>query len=175
MEVAIILRRFGLGVRRLPGKGHEIQSNDIRTVAKFASIEAMRRYGRNLIVEDSGLFIDALNGFPGAYSSFVFRTIGLGAVLRLLKDSEDRAATFRSAVAYCEPGGVPRAFQGSMIGVVAKRAAGSGGFGFDPIFVPLGRNLTVAQMTVEEKCSISHRAEAAERFGRWYLRHRERL
>ncbi len=171
LEMAIILRRLGLGVRRLQGKGLEIQSDDIYAVAKFASADATRKYGRRLIVEDSGLFIDALHGFPGPYSSFVFRTIGLGAILKLLTNVEDRAATFQSAVAYCEPGGEPQAFRGSMSGEIAKRASGSSGFGFDPIFVPSGQNLTIAEMTLDEKCGISHRAEAASRFGRWYLKH----
>ncbi len=58
-----------------------------------------------------------------------------------------------------------------MNGEIARRAAGSSGFGFDPIFVPRGQKLTVAEMTLDEKCRISHRAEAAARFGRWYLDH----
>jgi XTP/dITP diphosphohydrolase len=169
--MGITLRRLGLRVKRLHGKGLEIQSNDIREVAKFACTDASRKYRRRLIVEDSGLFIGALHGFPGPYSSFVFRTIGLGAILKLLTNVEDRAATFRSVVAYCEPGGKPRAFRGSMNGEIATRAAGSSGFGFDPIFIPRGQKLTVAEMTLDEKCRISHRAEAAARFGRWYLDH----
>src|SRR5712692_1979520 len=83
-EVELALRRLGVGVRRLRGKGLEIQSDDIVEVAKFASADAAKKYERPLIVEDTGLFIDALGGFPGPYASFVFRSIGSEAIVRLL-------------------------------------------------------------------------------------------
>ena len=156
------------------GKGVEIQSDDLVEVARFASADAAKNYQRPLIVEDTGLFIDALGGFPGPYASFVFRSIGSEAILRLLRGGggeEERRATFRSAVAYCEPGGVPRVFSGSILGAIAKKAAGRGGFGFDPIFIPAGQVLTLAQLSIEEKCRISHRAEAVTKFGEWYVRH----
>ena len=154
------------------GKGLEIQSDDIVEVAKFASADAAKKYERPLIVEDTGLFIDALGGFPGPYASFVFRSIGTEAILRLLGEGEEEArrATFRSAVAFCEPGGVPRVFRGSLVGAIAKKAAGRGGFGFDPIFIPAGHRLTLAQLSIDEKCRTSHRAEAATKFGEWYVR-----
>src|SRR5712692_1798290 len=171
-EVELVLRRLGVGVRRLRGKGLEIQSADIVEVARFASAEAAKKYERPLIVEDTGLFIDALGGFPGPYASFVFRSIGTEAILRLLGEGEEEArrATFRSAVAFCEPGGVPRVFRGSLVGAIAKKAAGRGGFGFDPIFIPAGHRLTLAQLSIDEKCRTSHRAEAATKFGEWYVR-----
>jgi XTP/dITP diphosphohydrolase len=158
----------------LRGKGLEIQSDDVAKVARFASIDAAKKFERPLIVEDTGLFIDALGGFPGPYASSVFRSIGPEAILRLLgggEEDEERRATFRSAVAYCEPGGVPRAFRGSILGTIAKRAAGTAGFGFDPIFIPAGHRLTLAQFSIDEKCQISHRAEAVKKFGKWYVRH----
>ena len=173
-EVELVLRRLGVGVRRLRGKGLEIQSDDIVEVARFASADASKKYERPLIVEDTGLFIDALGGFPGPYASFVFRSIGSEAILRLLggkgKEEEKRRATFRSAVAYCEPAGVPMVFRGSIVGAIAKRAAGRGGFGFDPIFIPAGHRHTMAQLSIDEKCRISHRAEAVTKFGEWYVR-----
>ena len=155
------------------GKGLEIQSDDTAEVARFASADAAKKYERPLIVEDTGLFIDALGGFPGPYASFVFRSVGSEAILRLLggRGEEERRATFWSAVAYCEPQGVPRVFRGSIVGAIARRAAGRGGFGFDPIFIPAGDSLTLAQLSIDEKSRISHRAEAATKFGEWYVRH----
>src|SRR5947209_18096101 len=124
-EVELVLRRLGVGVRRLRGKGLEIQSDDVVEVAKFASADAAKKYGRPLIVEDTGLFIDALGGFPGAYASFVFRSIGSEAILRLLGGTgqeEERRATLRRAVADCEPARVPMVFRGNIVGAIAKRA-----------------------------------------------------
>src|SRR3989475_6044314 len=172
-EVELVLRRLGVGVRRLRGKGLEIQSDDVAEGARFASPDASKKYGRPPIVEDTCLFIDALGGFSGPYASFVFRSIGWEAILRLLGGKgkeEERRATFRSAVAYCEPVGVPMVFRGSIVGAIAKRAAGRGGFGFDPIFIPTGHRHTMAQLSIDEKCRISHRAEAMTKFGEWYVR-----
>ncbi len=168
-EVALVLQRFGVNLDRLPEKGVEIQSDDIGEVAKFAAAEAARAHRKPLIVEDTGLFINRLGGFPGAYTSFVFRSIGLEGVLKLLLGTEERRARFESAVAYCEPGGEPRLFRGSVRGKIAKGASGRKGFGFDPIFVPDGRRVTLAEMKIEEKCEISHRAAATTRFGAWYV------
>ena len=125
-EVELALRRLGVGVKRLRGKGLEIQSDDTAEVARFASADAAKKYERPLIVEDTGLFIDALGGFPGPYASLVFRSVGSEAILRLLggRGEEERRATFWSAVAYCEPQGVPRVFRGSIVGAIARRAAG---------------------------------------------------
>src|SRR5207247_11161271 len=95
-EVELALRRLGVGVRRLRGEGVEIQADDIVEVARFASADASKKYGRPLIVEDTGLFIDALGGFPGPYASFVFQSIGSEAILRLLEGKgkeEERRAT----------------------------------------------------------------------------------
>src|SRR2546427_6962759 len=173
-EVELVLRMLGVGVRRLRGKGLEIQSDDIVEVARFASADASKKYGCPLIVEDTGLFIDALGGFPGPYASFVFRSIGSEAILRLLGckgKEEERRATFVSAVAYCEPGGDPAVFRGSIVGAISKKASGRGGFGFEPMFMPAGQSLTFAQLSIEEKCRISHRAEAVTKFGEWYVWH----
>src|SRR3989442_410325 len=154
-EVELVLRMLGVGVRRLRGKGLEIQSDDIVEVARFASADASKKYGRPLIVEDTGLFIDALGGFPGPYASFVFRWMGWEPILRLRggkeKEEEERSATFRSAVAYGEPAGVPMVFRGSIVGAIAKPAAGRGGFGFAPFFTPAGHRHTMAQLSIDEK------------------------
>ncbi len=168
-EVSLVLHRFGINLDRLPGKGVEIQSDDIGEVAKFAATEAARAYRKPLIVEDTGLFINPLGGFPGSYTSFAFRSIGLEGVLKLLVGKEERRARFESAVAYCEPDGEPRLFRGSVRGRIAKGAFGREGFGFDPIFIPDGRRVTMAEMKIEEKCRVSHRAAATTRFGAWYV------
>ena len=167
-EVSFVLHRFGINLKRLPGKGLEIQSDDIGEVAKFAATRAAKVCRKPVIVEDTGLFINALGGFPGPYASFVFRSLGTEGVLKLLAGSEDRRARFESAVAYCEPDGKPRVFRGSVKGRIPKGAFGREGFGFDPIFVPDARRVTLAEMKIEEKCRVSHRGAAARKFGVWY-------
>lgn len=122
-----------------------------------------------MLVEDAGLHVDSLNGFPGVYSAYAFKTIGLAGILKMLGPSSSRGASFVSSVAYCEPEGEPVLFEGSVKGTISRRPRGRRGFGFDPIFVPRGGTKTFGELTLEEKSSVSHRARSMRRFARWYL------
>ncbi len=174
MEEALqILRPYGIPLQQYDGKGTEIQADTTSEVAAYTSREAASRAGRAVLVEDAGFFVDSLNGFPGVYSAYVFKTLGVRGVLTLLNRSSKRGPTSRkarfvSSVAYCEPGGEPSVFEGSVSGTVAARPKGTKGFGFDPIFVPEGRDLTFGELTLDEKCAVSHRAVALRRFANWY-------
>ena len=144
----------------------EPQAEGLEAVA-FAKIEQARMMmqgteleGSAIMVEGSGLFIDSLDGFPGAYSSFVEGTVGLDGILRLLEDAGDRGAEYR-AVAIVDSEGRTWQANGICRGRISKEMLGSGGFGYDPIFVPAeGDGRTCAQMSAEEKSAISHRGQA---------------
>lgn len=150
----------------------EIQSDRIEEVAAFSSVMGYFSLGRPVVVEDAGLFVSSLGGFPGAYSSYIFKTIGLEGLLKLMKGNANREAQFRSVVAFCDGRGV-RTFTGTVGGTIALTPKGSGGFGFDPVFIPEGSRLTYAQMTLEEKCSTSHRSQAFRSFAKWYREYHE--
>jgi XTP/dITP diphosphohydrolase len=155
----------------------EIQSNDLGAIAAHGAREAYREAGSPVMVEDSGLFVDALEGFPGPYSAYVEDTVGIERVARLVESESDHGAAFRSLVAYCdgtdlgaaptvEEGTPPVAiFEGRVEGrIVPPR--GDGGFGYDPIFEFEDR--TFAEMTPEEKNEHSHRGRALDAFAEWY-------
>lgn len=165
-EAQFVVKGFGLTLKRLPSKGLELQADEVSEIASFSARESYRRFGLPLIVEDTGLFIKSLGGFPGCYSSFAFKSLGCDGILRLLSPSLGREAGFVSAVAYCA-GGAPRVFTGRLGGRISKRTEGSGGFGFDPIFVPLGARKTLGQMTLKQKCGLSHRALALRALAAW--------
>jgi XTP/dITP diphosphohydrolase len=166
-EARFVLHEFGIVPRRLPSKGPELQSGDPSEVAVHAAAETFRTARKPLFVEDTGLFIRCLRGFPGTSASFVFQTLGLNGILKLMDGMSARDAEFVSAVALCDGSSEPRVFMGRLKGRVALRPLGEGGFGFDPIFVPAGRRRTLAQMTFAEKCAVSHRAVALRAFGGW--------
>ena len=134
----------------------EIQADDPVEVVKHA-LEVNCVEG--VVIEDDALFIDALNGFPGPYSEYVYRTIGLRGVLKLLEGVEDRRARFVSAMGVCVGGKIIVA-TGVVEGFIAKEPRGSQGFGYDPIFVPAGYSETFAEMGPERKIQISHRTRA---------------
>ncbi len=167
LEVSAILSERGIAVERINAKVLEIQSDDLTEIAKAAAVDAYRSFGGDLFVEDAGLFVDALNGFPGPYSAYAFRTIGLSGLLKLMEGVSRRTATFRSAVAYVDREGKVSVFVGEVRGLIVTEPRGRGGFGFDPIFVPLGSERTFAEMDVDEKNRFSHRAKAVRELIRY--------
>ncbi|MEM2094242.1 MAG: XTP/dITP diphosphatase [Candidatus Bathyarchaeia archaeon] len=170
-EVETILHGLPLVIVQVNAKGREIQSDLLEEVAKESAQTAANRLKIPLFVEDSGLFIDALNGFPGPYTSYVFRTIGIQGLLSLMERATCRMAVFRSVVAFCRPGEKPTCFYGEAFGKIASSARGAQGFGFDPIFEPDGGgSLTFAEMTISQKSQLSHRAKAVKAFAKWFLK-----
>ena len=113
-----------------------------------------------VIVEDAGLFIGSLGGFPGPYSSYVEDKLGLHGILRLMEGETNRNAEYRAVVAFHHDG-TTSIFRGACEGAIGLEKRGEGGFGYDPIFIPRSSNgLSCAEMTASEKSSISHRGEA---------------
>lgn len=141
----------------------EIQATGLEDVARFGVEYIQKKIDAPFILEDAGLFIDALNGFPGVYSSYVFHTIGCEGILKLLKDVNDRKAVFRSVFAYGMPSEKPKLFIGECHGRISIRKLGEHGFGYDPIFIPDGEAKTFAQMEVKEKNCFSHRGKSLDK------------
>ena len=140
----------------------EVQADSLEEVAMWGVSHVRETFDKPFILEDAGLFIDALQGFPGVYSKYVFFTIGLPGVLQLLKGIKNRKAVFRSVYAYSEPGKKPILAFGECSGVIASEIQGIQGFGYDPLFIPDGAKKTFGKMTVEEKNHFSHRSKALE-------------
>ena len=140
-------------------------------VARFGVEYVQKKFNYPFILEDAGLFIDVLNGFPGVYSAYVFYRIGCSGILKLLEGVEDnkRKATFYSVYAYSELGKKPLFFIGKSLGTISKKALGIHGFGYDPIFIPNGENKTFAQMETEEKNRFSHRGKSLEKLKDFFI------
>lgn len=169
-EVKYALKGYLLEVKQIDVKGSEIQAERVEEIAENSALRAANTSKLPVIVEDTGLFIDALNDFPGPYASYVHKTLGIEGILKLLKDVKNREATFRSAVAFSDSRNTA-SFVGESLGIITAEARGEQGFGFDPIFEPCdGAGKTFAEMELEEKCAISHRARAVRKFADWYLK-----
>jgi XTP/dITP diphosphohydrolase len=171
-EARSILTALDIAVGMLKVKDTEIQSDSLKEIAQASARDAFKRCHLPVIVEDAGLFIKMLNGFPGPYAAYAYKTIGNKGLLKLMKQVEDRKAVFRSAIAYCDnETEKPVVFEGEAQGeIIIKERSGDGrsGFGFDPIFQPLGSAKTFAEMPLEEKNCFSHRAKAVRKFAEWY-------
>ena len=142
----------------------EPQALDVAEVAAqkaLAARAALRDPPRPVLVEDSGIVFGAWNGLPGALTKWFLNSVGNEGLLRMLVAEEDRSARAVCAVAVSDAGGSVQVFVGEVEGFVAGAPRGSGGFGWDPIFVPEGERRTYAEMG-PDKDRVSHRARAFE-------------
>jgi len=171
-EAREVLAESRIAVGMLRVKSLEIQSESLGEIAQASVMEASEKCRLPMVVEDAGLFVDALNGFPGPYAAYVYRTIGNKGLLRLMERIDKRKAEFKSVVAYFSSQlESPMCFEGTVTGEIVRRerkATNKMGFGFDPIFKPDNSDKTFAQMNVAEKCKRSHRAAAFRKFAEWY-------
>ena len=145
----------------------EIQDKKINKIAIEKSIAAYNIVKKPIIIEDDGLFIKSLNGFPGQYSSYVFKSIGNKGIIKLLKGCRDRSATFKSVFVY-NNGIITKIFTGHINGTISKTIT-TGGWGYDPIFKPHKKKITLGKLNEKnQKNEISHRRVALDKLVKWF-------
>ena len=162
-EAQIILDSFGIKLGFFKSNLEEIQSNSIKDISIVKAQDAFSKCKKPLIIEDDGLFIDSLNGFPGPYSSYVFKTVGNAGILDILK--QKRIAKFISVITYCDKKTL-QSFTAKLDGTISKNQKGNG-WGYDPIFIPKNMKKTFAEL--HDKNELSHRYKALKKFSNWYL------
>ena len=148
--------------------GYMEPQGTLEEVAMFGAKYASHELNRPVIVEDAGLFIKALNYFPGTYSHYVQDTLGNQGILKLLSNVSDRYAEFRSVIGYCAPNSEPKTFLGKVEGEISVEERGKLGFAFDPIFYVPSLDKTFGELTTEEKNQFSHRKNSLKKFIEWY-------
>jgi len=167
-EAKLIVSYFGINLGFYKSNLQEIQSSSLRTIAEQKVVDAFNQCKKPVIVEDDGLFIYSLNGFPGPYSSYSFDTLGNKGILQLLKSK--RQAKFQSIIGYCDKKNKPILFEATVQGMISQKPDGRG-WGFDPIFIPNGRKETYAK--INDKNKISHRYKALKKFSNWFVNRQE--
>jgi non-canonical purine NTP pyrophosphatase (RdgB/HAM1 family) len=140
---------------------HEIQTHDLDDIIRDKTLQAYQAVNAPVLVEDSGLLFSAWNGLPGALVKWFEKTVGCDGLLKMLESFEDREAFALCYVGYHD-GKEIKIARGSVKGRVADHLRGSNGFGWDTLFIPDGHDQTYAEMTTQEKNSISHRRQAFE-------------
>jgi XTP/dITP diphosphohydrolase len=143
----------------------ELQEEELEPIAAYGAQYVANRLKLPVMVDDSGIFIKALNGFPGPYSRYVEDNLGNLKVLKLLEGEADRTAYFKTVIGYCEPGKEPLVFPGVVEGKIASEERGTSGFGYDPIFEYKGK--TFGELEDLEKNKVSHRRRALDSFLEW--------
>lgn len=158
-EKAREAERLGFPIERI-----SLDLPEPQALAPGDVVEAKARAGwalvaRPIIVEDTGLHVEAWGGFPGALVKWLERSGGIEALPRMLEPFSNRRATAVCAIAYFDGASVVRA-SGDVRGSIAPAPRGTAGFGWDSIFLPEGSFRTFAEMAPEEKDAISHRRRA---------------
>lgn len=152
----------------------EEDGKTFRANAVKKALHVARFTGCPSVADDSGLEVRALGGAPGVFSA---RYAGGGSgdrenLAKLLKEmrtvrDEERGARFVCWIAFAMPDGKVRTFSGHVDGMIGRRRKGANGFGYDPVFYPLGYDMTFAEMTDGEKDALSHRGKATRKFYRF--------
>ncbi|HEX5757886.1 MAG TPA: non-canonical purine NTP pyrophosphatase [Thermoanaerobaculia bacterium] len=153
--------------RRLAGDGleavaldlPEIQSLDLLAVLRAKADEAWRRLGRPLVVEEAGLELAALNGFPGPLVKWMLDAVGAEGIARAAAALGETRATARAALLVRTAEG-ERVAEGAAEGELVLPGRGGLGFGFDPVFLPAGGSRTFGELSGAEKDAVSHRGKA---------------
>ena len=165
-EVQRILSNLGVNINLFKTTLEEIQSSSLSKIAERKAIDAYTKVQKPVIIEDDGLFINSLDGFPGPYSSYVYDTIGNKGIIRLLENTELRDAKFTAIIAYCNGVDNVELFESSIPGKISSFIE-KGGWGYDPIFIPNGESKTYANVTNKDK--LSHRSASLKKFSDWFM------
>ncbi len=161
-EFGLALKGSGIRFEALRAEKPELRSDDPCEIVKVAAKTFADRLKKPVVVEDSGLFIEALKDFPGTCTKYVYERIGNGGILRLMKGIKNRRCQYKSAVGYCEPGKEPVCFLGSEEGKIAEKEKGRMGWGQDPIFIPKGKSKTYGEIRKKGDVNL-FRKEAIEK------------
>jgi XTP/dITP diphosphohydrolase len=140
----------------------EIQEIEQDRIIRHKAKSAYEQIKKPVLVEDTGIFISALNGFPGALVKWVLKTIGNEGICRIMKDEKNREVIAKTYFCLYD-NKTFNIFTGQLKGGIAFKPQGKSGFGWDPIFIPKGYKKSFAQMSAEEKNKISMRKIALEK------------
>jgi len=166
-EISAFLASKDIKIGRYHKEYSEIQATSLEDVVIYGIKDFQDDEG-DIFIEDSGLFVDKLNGFPGVFSSYVYKTIGCEGILKLMLGWKDRNARFETCICLRFENEL-HLFRGRCKGTISNELKGKGGFGYDPIFIPKGERNTFAQMSIEKKNSLSHRGRAVRALSRFLI------
>lgn len=134
----------------------EIQAIAVQEVIEEKAREAYRQVGQAVLVEDTGLYVDAWNGLPGALVRWFLQSVGTEGICQMLAKFNDRSARAETCIGFYD-GEVFHSFSGSVEGSIARWPRGEHGFGWDPLFIPAGSEKTFAEIPPAEKIEIDMR------------------
>lgn len=147
----------------------EIQADNAEEVAAFSAQYAANYCSKPVLKADSGLFIEALNGLPGVYTSQFQKLLGPEKLLKLLEGEANRKARIVYALAFCRPGENPVMFVSDCEGVISEQIRGKEGMLIDFLFIPQGSNQTLGELRETDPSKREQAwGDAEQQFVQWY-------
>jgi len=165
-EVSGVLKEFGVEIEQVVMEYDEDKEKSMEEIVVPAAKMLADKLNREVIIDDTGLFFKAYNNFPGALPKYIFNAIGYDGIFRLLAGL-DQSAYFETCIGYSKPGGETKVFKGIMEGKIIDKVVNpdQDNMPYDRIFIPVGHDKTISEMTLEEKNSFSQRAQAIRLLG----------
>jgi len=165
-EMSAVLSDFDITLEQLIYNYPEDKEKDMKEIALGAAKSMAEKFNREIVVEDTGLYFEAYNDFPGAQPKFVYNSLGFKGIFKLLKE-ENRKAKFKTVIGYCKPGKVPKSFEADMFGTISDKifSEEKSAMPYDHIFIPSGYNRAIVDMSMKEKNSFSQRGNATRLLG----------
>ena len=155
MKKLISARQFlephGIEVDNVKMDTIEIQADSVEEVAAYSAKWASDKLKTTVVKNDTGIMVEALKGFPAAYTHYAADTIGEDGLLKLMRGVENRKACFVQALAFCEYGKEPVVFKSITEGSIAKRKSGKYGWAWDFIFIPKGQTKTLGSFPDDKR------------------------
>lgn len=143
--------------------------SSLEEIANYKAKQAFKKVKKPVVVEDTGVFFEAFNSFPGVMAKRVFNGIGFDGLSALIRSVKNRRAYFETVICYSGSGKSFKCFSGKLHGTLvdSPRALEADRLPYEKLFVPDGYNKVLAEISIEEKNKISHRGIAVQNLGRW--------
>ncbi|MCR4369501.1 MAG: hypothetical protein NUV67_06380 [archaeon] len=167
-EMSLILKKFGVNLLHENPRIVEPDFDTLEEIAEYKARQAYEHLGTAVVAEDTGVFFGAYNNFPGPLAKRVYLGIGFPGLLLLIRNAKKKAAHFKTVVHYFD--GVESAsFSGELHGSLLDDAVSieKDRLPYEKIFVPKGFDVALADLPIEKKNEISHRAIATKKLGEW--------
>ncbi|OYT43526.1 MAG: non-canonical purine NTP pyrophosphatase [Candidatus Aenigmarchaeota archaeon ex4484_56] len=169
-------KKYGIKIKIEKNFGiPEIQADTCEEVAEFSAKWTAEKIKKPVLSGDTGLFVEALNGLPGVYTSQFHKKLGIERFMKLLKDETNRNAKLVYALSFCEPNKDPITFSNITEGKITEKVNIVGSF-IDSIFIPKGEKEVIGIIRKKDPNKIHmFFGNIEERFARWYVKNKKDL
>ena len=169
-EISAILKEYNIKVKQLKINYAEDKEDSMEEVSRKAAKFLSNKLNKPVIVEDTGIFFNAYNNFPGALPKFIINSIGFDGIFRLLKN-KDRGVYCKTAIGYCEPCKRPLVFTGKVFGKITNKVVKpkKETMPYNHIFIPDGEKKAIVEISLDKWNSISQRGKAARKLGKFLI------